>query len=140
VDLSAAVSCACVIMVALRFLVKSLQYSSSDCIPFREHVRQSSNLQRRRQDPSLALNVTSHSIAFPSKRTHLSQCRSVVESGSEAPTVLPESEISGLSAFLDSLKWDSDGLVAAIVQVHLFCFFECLMDVSLDENLTLCCS
>lgn len=37
----------------------------------------------------------------------------------EAPTVVPEFDIEGLPGLLDSLKWDSDGLVAAIVQVTL---------------------
>jgi hypothetical protein len=35
----------------------------------------------------------------------------------ERAPVLPEEEVEGMSAFLDSLKWDANGLVAAIVQV-----------------------
>jgi hypothetical protein len=33
--------------------------------------------------------------------------------------VKPEAEVPGMTAFLDSLKYDKDGLVAVIVQVHM---------------------
>lgn len=33
-------------------------------------------------------------------------------------SVKPESEVPGMSAYLDSLKWDKSGLVAAIAQVR----------------------
>lgn len=40
-----------------------------------------------------------------------------VRSSASAPTaVRPESDIQDMSAFLDSLKWDSNGLVVAIAQ------------------------
>jgi hypothetical protein len=34
--------------------------------------------------------------------------------------VCSESDVDGMTAFLDSLKWDSNGLVAAIVQVPYY--------------------
>lgn len=47
--------------------------------------------------------------------------------GGPVPPVLPESEVPGLSQFLDTLKFDSNGMLVAIVQVKygfdLFFFF-----------------
>lgn len=37
--------------------------------------------------------------------------------GAPVPPVLPESEVPGLSQFLDTLKFDSNGMLVAIVQV-----------------------
>ena len=38
------------------------------------------------------------------------------------PPVLPESEVPGLSQFLDTLKFDANGMLVAIVQVKSFVF------------------
>ena len=43
--------------------------------------------------------------------------------GGPVPPVLPESEVPGLSQFLDTLKFDSNGMLVAIVQVTIFFFF-----------------
>jgi hypothetical protein len=37
----------------------------------------------------------------------------------EQRAVKPESEVPGMSAYLDSLRWNNDGLVAVIAQVRL---------------------
>jgi hypothetical protein len=36
-----------------------------------------------------------------------------------AAAVQPESQVAGMSAYLDSLRWSKDGLVPVIVQVHM---------------------
>lgn len=43
--------------------------------------------------------------------------------GGPVPPVLPESEVPGLSQFLDTLKFDSSGMLVAIVQVRGVFFF-----------------
>jgi hypothetical protein len=43
-------------------------------------------------------------------------CRAAAAAGAAA-AVRPESEVEGMAAFLDSLKYNKDGLVAVIVQV-----------------------
>ena len=45
-------------------------------------------------------------------------CRSSPIDTPATSTVEPESAIPGMTAFLDSLKWDQNGLVAVIVQVQ----------------------
>lgn len=47
---------------------------------------------------------------------HKSLCRTAVVCRAEQPTPLPESEVAGMTSFLDSLKWDSNGLVVALAQ------------------------
>ena len=42
--------------------------------------------------------------------------------GGPVPPVLPESEVPGLSQFLDTLKFDANGMLVAIVQVKMFFF------------------
>lgn len=43
---------------------------------------------------------------------------SVSDAPLETKAVVPEANVPGMSAFLDSLKWDNNGLIAVVAQVR----------------------
>lgn len=68
---------------------------------------------------------TAHSLrqSGPSKTARsLSSFSAVPLAVSDTPLaakqVLPEADVPGMSAFLDSLKWDNNGLIAVVAQVR----------------------
>lgn len=56
-------------------------------------------------------------------------------STTEAQPVADEDAVEGMSEFLDSLKWDDAGLVAAIVQVTLPHHFQQSLIVLIDKHM-----
>lgn len=63
------------------------------------------------------------SVRYPSRRavgSTLNRPRLVAASVAAAPrnAVRPEGEVPGMSAYLESLRWNSDGLVAVIAQAR----------------------
>lgn len=47
---------------------------------------------------------------------------------------MPELQVEGMPSFLDSLKWDSSGLVAVVVQVRG------ISSITLSRRLPACCN
>lgn len=55
--------------------------------------------------------------ALPRRRTHPAAAVADADAAAQTPPpVKPEAEVPEMTAFLDSLKWDSNGLVVAIAQ------------------------
>lgn len=55
-----------------------------------------------------------------------------MEAAQQQPAA-PEGELDGMSDFLDSLKWDADGLVAVIAQVGT-CSHDCTPVAWFDQQ------
>ena len=74
------------------------------------------NCTRTVQIKKLAL----HRAAAQLCKQRILQCsaQAAIQDVSEAPP-LPEADTTGMSAWLDGLKWDTGGLVAVIAQVHI---------------------
>ena len=69
-----------------------------------------------------ALNASSSRINREARlniatRAAAAQEQQQQEQQQQRPAVKPEGEVPGMSAYLDGLKWNSDGLVAVIAQV-----------------------
>jgi hypothetical protein len=65
-------------------------------------------------------------------KVHTTRSGHTITAAAASEPVLDESEIHGMSAFLDSLKWDNNGLVVAIAQ-HIDTG-EVLMQAFADRN------
>lgn len=57
-----------------------------------------------------------HSAARPSRRQACQAAAAAAGAAAGPAAVLPEGEVPHMTAFLDGLKWDSNGLVVAIAQ------------------------
>ena len=74
-------------------------------------------LQRIAPPPCISAPEQTPSLPRRRRRVQRWRCSAAAVEAAQQQAAAPEGELDGMSEFLDSLKWDADGLVAVIAQV-----------------------